>query len=137
MVRLDGEVPEEHGILCRRELENRGIAYDPHGYGRAGKENDFAGHVCVSFLPSWGMMRRETGPAAVIEMPATIAAVEGAFYCPDNTARNDYEFSEVSTWTGVDRFEALFAGPAEWRPINLQSEIWIPDGIPYREPWRS
>lgn len=120
----------KHGILCRRELDARGIDYEPHGYGRAGKEDEFAGHVCVSFLPSWGMMRRESGASAVIEMTSVVAAMKGAFYCPDNTARNDYEFDEVRTWTDIEHFEALFAGPTEWGLSNLQAEIWIPDGIP-------
>lgn len=120
----------EHGLLCRRELEARGIAYDPHGYGRAGKEEDFAAFVCVSFLPSWGMMRRETGPLAVIEMPSSIVAIDRSFYCPDNTARNDYEFEEVSLWTEMEHFEALFAGPNDWGLSNLQAEVWVPDGIP-------
>jgi len=40
-----------HGILCRRELQRRAISFDPHSYGAAGKAEDFAGHVCVSFHP--------------------------------------------------------------------------------------
>jgi hypothetical protein len=118
------------GLLCRRELEARHIAYDAHGYGRAGKEEDFAGFVCASFVPSWGMMRREIGPLAVIEMPSIIATADRSFYCPDNTARNDYEFDEVSTWTELEHFEAMFDNPNEWKLVNLQAEVWIPDGIP-------
>src|SRR3954447_25015130 len=62
----------ENGLLCRRELEARGIEYSPHGYGRAGKEDDFAGHVCLGFLPHWGMMRSETGPSAILDINADV-----------------------------------------------------------------
>ena len=119
----------QHGILCRRELNARGLPYEPHGYGRWGKEADFAGHVCLGFLPHWGMMSRETGPSAILEIQAAVVATPGTFFCPDNTARNEYDFSEVSTWGTAQHLEDLFAGPTEWKSENYQAEIWVPDGI--------
>jgi ssDNA thymidine ADP-ribosyltransferase, DarT len=120
----------EHGILCRRELEARGIVYDAHGYGREGKEQDFAGHVCVSFYPQKGMMRVEPGPLVLIEMRSEIVIWEGAFYSPQNTAKSEYEFSDLVNCTSVDDLDALFEGPTEWRLRDWQAEVWIPDGIP-------
>jgi hypothetical protein len=117
----------EHGLLPRRELDARGIAYAPHGYGRVGKEVDFAGHVVASFMPQWGMMRGESGPMAIFEIDAAIASIEGAFYCPENTARNDYEFTEVSTWTTATHLDDLFVGPADWEVVSYQAEIWVPE----------
>lgn len=119
----------EHGLLCRRELEARGIPYEPHGYGRSGKEDDFAGHVCLGFLPHWGMMSRATDPSAILEIRATVVAADGTFYCPDNTARNDYDFAVVSSWTSAQHLDDLFAGPTDWKSANYQAEIWVPDGI--------
>lgn len=119
----------EHGVLCRRELEARGISYEPHGYGRMGKEDDFAGHVCLGFLPHWGMMSRAAGPSAVLEVRASVLTREGTFFCPDNTARNDFDFAEVSSWTSAQHLDDLFAGPTEWKSANYQAEIWVPDGI--------
>ncbi|MBA2633780.1 MAG: DUF4433 domain-containing protein [Chloroflexi bacterium] len=119
----------EHGLLCRRELEARGLPYEPHGYGRAGKEDDFAGHVCLGFLPHWGMMRHETGPSAVLDIRASVVTTEGTFYCPDNTARNDYDFAEVSSWTSAQHLDDLFEGPTDYKSANYQAEIWVPDGI--------
>jgi hypothetical protein len=119
----------EYGVLCRRELEARGISYEPHGYGRAGKEDDFAGHVCLGFLPHWGMMRGETGPSAVLDIRASVVTIEGTFYCPDNTARNDYDFAEVSSWTSAQHLDELFAGPTDFKSANYQAEIWVPNGV--------
>lgn len=119
-----------HGILCRRELHRRGIAYDPHGYGAAGKETDFEGHVCVSFYPHKGMMKQQTGPPAIVVMPSIVAAAEGAFYCPENTAKNEYEFAEISSHVGVEDLDALFVDPDGWDLVDWQAEVWIPDGIP-------
>lgn len=119
----------EHGLLCRRELEARGIPYEPHGYGRAGKEDDFSGHVCLGFLPHWGMMSRATGPSAILEVRAMVVAIEGAFYCPDNTARNDYDFAEVSSWDSPQHLDDLFEDPTSWKSANYQAEIWVPNGI--------
>lgn len=115
----------ENGILPRRELDARGIAFDPHGYGRAGKEIDFAGHVGLTFMPHWGMMRGESGPSAIFEVDASISATIGAFYCPDNTARNEYEFDEVSTWTTAAHVDELFTGPTDWGLVSYQAEVWV------------
>ena len=128
----------QHGILCRRELNARGIAYDPHGYGRVGKEQDFYGHVCVSFYPQKGMMKSEAGTPAVIVMSSQVVIADGAFYCPQNTARADCEFDSLVACTSIDDLDALFEGPNEWRLRDWQAEVWIPDGIPvdqFREVW--
>jgi hypothetical protein len=119
----------EHGILCRSELERRGIPYIPHGYGRAGKEDEFAGHVCVSFHPQKGMMKSETGSLAVIVIDSEVVMIDGAFYCPQNTAKSEYEFEELVSHTSVDHLDELFEGPNEWRLIDWQAEVWIPEGI--------
>lgn len=122
-----------HGILCRRELDTGGIPYDPHGYGGYGKEEDFAGHVCVSFFPHKGMMRNEAGPPAIIELPSRVVIAEGAFYCPENTAKSEYDFETSTARTEVEHLDELFVGPDEWRLIDWQAEVWIPDGIPVRD----
>ncbi len=123
----------ERGILCRRELDRGGIDYDPHSYGGYGKEDDFAGHVCVSFFPHKGMMRNEAGPPAIIELSSRVVIAEGAFYCPENTAKSEYDYETSSARTEVEHLEELFEGPDEWRLIDWQAEVWIPDGIPVRE----
>jgi hypothetical protein len=116
----------EYGLLPRRELDARQIEYDPHGYGRAGKEEDFGGHVCLAFMPHWGMMSRESGPSAIIEIDAAVVGIDGAFYSPENTARNEYEFAEVSSWTTAQDLDDLFTGPSEWGLRSYQSEVWVP-----------
>lgn len=123
----------ERGLLCRDQLAAQGIAFHPHSYGRAGKAEDFAGHVCVSFFPQKGMMRSESGPPALIVLPSTVIAAEGAFYCPENTARNEDDFDELKSRTEVEHLEELFEGPDEWRLIDWQAEVWIPEGIPTEE----
>lgn len=120
----------QQGILCRRELEARRIGYCPHGYGRPGKELDFAGHVCVSFYPQRGMMRAETGAPAVIVMTSEVVAIEGTFYCPENTAKAEYEFDTLVMKTAVADLDELFEGPNEWRLKDWQAEVWIPEAIP-------
>jgi hypothetical protein len=119
----------EHGLLCRRELEARGIAYQPHGYGRAGKELEFAGHVVLGFLPHWGMMRSESGPVAILEINSRVVLADGTFFCPDNTARNDYDFSEASKWDAAKHLDDLFEDPTSYKSANYQAEIWVPDGV--------
>jgi hypothetical protein len=120
----------EHGILCRRELEARNIVYVPHSYGTYGKDEEFAGHVCVSFQPQKGMMRAETGPVAVIEMRSILVAMEGTFYSPVNSARNDYDFSDLSTRTSAEDLDALFQSPTSWWLIDWQAEVWLPVSVP-------
>lgn len=120
----------EHGLLCRRELEARRVAYEPHGYGRAGKDKEFADFICLSFLPHWGMMGRASGPVAVIELTSDVLTIEGTFYCPGNTARNDYNFDEVETWTKPEDLEDLFTGPDDFELVDRQAEVWVPDRIP-------
>lgn len=119
-----------HGLLCRRELDSRGIAYDPHSYGALGKEQDFSGHVCVSFYPQKGMMRTETGAPAILVMKSDIVAAEGTFYCPNNTARSEYVFDEISRRTAVEDLDDLFQGPTEWALRDWQAEVWIPVAVP-------
>ena len=119
-----------HGILCRRELDRRGIAYDGHSYGTAGKDKEFEGHVCVSFYPHKGMMKQATGAPAIIVMSSIVVAAEGAFYCPENTAKNEYEFTEISSHTQVEHLDELFAAPDAWELVDWQAEVWIPEGIP-------
>jgi ssDNA thymidine ADP-ribosyltransferase DarT-like protein len=119
----------QHGILSRCELERRGIPYIKHGYGRAGKEQDFADHVCVSFYPQKGMMKSETGALAVFVMDSEIVITEGSFYCPQNTAKSEYEFDELVNCSSVDHLDGLFKGPNEWDLIDWQAEVWIPDCI--------
>lgn len=119
----------EHGLLCRRELDARGIPYQPHGYGRAGKELEFAGHVVLGFLPHWGMMRSESGPSAILEIDSRVLLSEGTFFCPDNTARNDYDFAEASTWSSAQHLDDLFEDPTSYKSANYQAEIWVPDGV--------
>ena len=128
----------EHGILCRCELERRGIPYIQHGYGRAGKEQDFAGHVCVSFYPQKGMMKSETGALAVLVIDSDVVITDGSFYCPQNTAKSEYEFDELVSRSSVDHLDELFMRPNEWELIDWQAEVWIPDGIVvnhFREIW--
>ncbi len=119
-----------HGILCRDELERRGIAFVGHGYGGYGKEEDFAGHVCVSFHPQKGMMRSETGPTVLIELPCRVVAAEGAFYCPENTAKSEYDFLSASQRTGLEHLDELFEGPGARRLVDWQAEVWVPYGVP-------
>ena len=123
----------QHGLLCRNQLDARGIGYRPHSYGRLGKAEEFAGHVCVSFFPQKGMMRSESGPPALIVLPGRVIAAEGAFYCPGNTARNEDDFDDLRLRTEVEHLEELFEGGDEWRLIDWQAEVWIPDGIPIDE----
>jgi hypothetical protein len=128
----------EHGILCRSKMDEQGISFTLHGYGRAGKENDFDGHVCVSFHPQKGMMRSETGALAVIVLDTDVVIIEGAFYCPQNTAKSEYEFDELVRRTSADHLDELFEGPNERRLVDWQAEVWIPDCIPvdyFREIW--
>ena len=120
----------EHGILCRGELERRGTPYIQHGYGRAGKEQEFANHVCVSFHPQKGMMKSETGALAVIVINSEVVITEGSFYCPQNTAKSEYEFDNLIRHTSVDDLDGLFTGPNEWHLIDWQAEVWIPEHIP-------
>jgi hypothetical protein len=75
------------------------------------------------------MMSRATGPTAVLEIRATVVLADGAFFCPDNTARNDYDFAEVSSWTSSQHLDDMFAGPTDWKSADYQAEIWVPDGI--------
>jgi hypothetical protein len=114
-------------------MDRRRIAYDPHSYGAIGKELDFQGHVCVSFHPHKGMMKNESGPTALIEIPSRIVALEGAFYSPENTAKSEYDFDEVSQRTALEDLDSLFEGPDVWRLVDWQAEVWIPDGIPVAE----
>src|ERR1700686_3568085 len=78
----------QHGILSRNHLEKLGLPFIKHGYGTAGKEAQFGGFVCISFQPQKGMMRRETEPQALLEVRPELIYVEGAFYCPGNSAKN-------------------------------------------------
>ncbi len=128
---LTSQLPSilEYGLLCRSELERRGIAYTEHGYGRAGKEEDFAGHVCVSFYPQRGMMKSETGALVVIEIDPEVVIIEGSFYCPHNTAKSEYEFDELVSNTSVDDLDELFTGPNDRRLVDWQAEVWIPERI--------
>jgi hypothetical protein len=129
---LAAQIPSilEYGLLCPRILQEWGIAHEAHGYGAAGKDVQFAGYVCLSFLPHWGMMSRASGPVAIIEMTSAVLMVDGTFYCPGNTARNDYDFDEVSTWTGEEHLEALFEDPTSYRVKDIQAEVWVPERIP-------
>lgn len=120
----------QHGLLCRRELDGRGVSYEPHGYGRAGKEEEFAGYLCFSFLPHWGMMANASGPVAVIELTSRLVALEGAFFCPGNSARNDYDFDDLSRCTSVDDFDGLFTGLTDWDLVDRQAEVWVPSVVP-------
>ena len=119
----------QNGLLCRRELEARGIAYQPHGYGRAGKEKDFEGHIALGFLPQWGMMHSESGPSAIVEVNAKVVMAQGTFFCPDNTARNEYDFAEARTWTAARHLDDFFEDPTSFKSKNWQAEIWVPDAI--------
>lgn len=119
----------QHGILCRSRLELRDLTYTAHGYGRAGKEAEFADHVCVSLYPQKGMMRRASEPQALFEVKPELLYVDGAFYCPGNSAKNEYDFEELVKKTALDDLEELFEGPTEWRLKDWQAEIWIPGYI--------
>jgi hypothetical protein len=119
-----------HGILCRRELERRGIRYRGHSYGALGKDRDFADYVCVSFYPQKGMMGRGTESPVIIELPSWVTAIEGSFYCPGNSASSKYTFVEVATWTTLKHLDALFSRPDEPELNDWQAEVWIPNGIP-------
>jgi hypothetical protein len=55
--------------------------------------------------------------------------VEGSFYCPGNSARNEYEFDDLVKKTTVADLEELFEGPDAWRLKDWQAEIWIPGYI--------
>lgn len=119
----------EHGILCRHRLREKGIAFSEHGYGRAGKDLQFDHYVCVSLYPQKGMMRRETGPLALLEVQPALLYVDRAFYCPGNSARNEYDFDELVAKTELVHLEELFEGPGEWRLKDWQAEIWVPEFI--------
>lgn len=129
---LASQIPSilEHGLLCPRALQERGIAYEAHGYGAADKDRQFSGYVCLSFLPHWGMMSRASRPVAIIEMASAVLTIDGTFYCLGNTARNDYDFAEVSTWTGQEHLEALFEDATSRRVKDIQAEVWVPERIP-------
>lgn len=129
---LASQIPSilEHGLLCPRLLQERGITYEAHGYGAAGKDVQFADYVCMSFLPHWGMMSRASGPVAIIEMTGVVLTIDETFYCPGNTARNDYDFDEVSNWTEQEHLEALFEDENTYRVRDIQAEVWVPEGVP-------
>ncbi len=119
----------QRGILCRSILEKIGLAFTSHGYGNDQKEAQFAGHVCISLYPQKGMMRRATEPQALFEVKPELLYVDGSFYCPGNSARNEYQFDELVTKNSVADLEDLFEGPNEWRLKDWQAEIWIPGYI--------
>jgi hypothetical protein len=129
---LASQIPSilQHGLVCPRDLQARSIKYETHGYGTVGKDKQFAGFIVLSFLPHWGMMARATGPTAIIEMTSAVLAIDGTFYCPGNSARNDYVFDEVSTWTQLDDLQDLFEGPDGYRVKDIQAEVWIPGTVP-------
>jgi len=105
------------------------MVFAEHGYGRVGKALQFDHYVCVSLYPQKGMMRRETGPLSLLEVRPELLYVEGSFYCPGNSARNDYEFDELVGKTELAHLEDLFEGPGEWKLRDWQAEIWIPEYI--------
>jgi len=78
------------------------------------------------------MMKAETGAPAVIVITSAVVVIDGTFYCPENTAKSEYEFAELVSHTSVEHLDELFEGSTEWKLRDWQKEVWIPDGIPVR-----
>lgn len=119
----------QRGILCRSRLQTLGLKYTRHGYGTAGKEAQFGEYVCISLYPQKGMMQRATEPQALFEVRPELIYVEGVFYCPGNSAKNEYQFDDLVQKTTVADLDELFEGPNEWRLKDWQAEIWVPGYI--------
>jgi len=79
------------------------------------------------------MMKNEGGPSALIELPSRLVAIEGAFYCPENTAKSEYDFETASQRTGAEHLDELFTGQDQWWLVDWQAEVWIPGGLPVSE----
>jgi hypothetical protein len=109
-------------------MEERSIPYTPHSYGSERKAREFGGHVCASFYPQMGMMRTMTEAQALLLLDPELLCVEGTFFCPENTAKTEYEFATCCHWTAASDLDDLFENPASDWLKDWQAEIWIPDG---------
>jgi hypothetical protein len=55
--------------------------------------------------------------------------LDGAFYCPGNSAKNEYKFDDLVQKTAVADLEEFFEGPDKWWLKDWQAEIWVPGYI--------
>ena len=92
-------------------------------------QQHFAGHVCISFYPQLGMMRRQNEPQALLVLPTDLVCVAGTFFVPANSARAEFSFDECCQWTTVDDLEDLFEAADSHRLKDWQAEVWVPDGV--------
>lgn len=118
----------EEGLLSRAEMDARGIVYVGHGWGRPGKEQELEDYVCCSFVPHWGMLRKETEPQGVLELSPDLIWRKGTIFCPDNSASNEFNLDMLRDNNTVETFDAMFNSPDISFPTPYQCEV-----LGYRE----
>lgn len=112
-------------LLSRAEMDARNINYVGHGWGRPGKEVELEDYVCCSFVPHWGMLRRETEPQAVFELAPKLIWREGTLFCPGNSASNEFDLEFLRDKNTVETFDEMFDNPFTGFPTPYQCEVLV------------
>lgn len=120
----------EGGLLSRAEMDRRGIQYVRHGWGRPGKEKELEDYVCCSFVPHWGMLRRETEPQAVLKLKPDLIWRDGTLFCPGNSASNLYDLNSLRNLSTMEAFDAMFPNLHTGFPEPYQCEVMVRGYIP-------
>lgn len=118
------------GIMCRALLEANGISFVGHGWGRAGKDEEFADYICCGFLPPWGMMHREADPICVVEVSASLISRPGTLFCPDNSAFNHFTLEGLKAASDAASFDAMFPNQTTYKTSSHQAEVLVHRSIP-------
>jgi hypothetical protein len=116
-------------ILSRQAQRAAGIKTEKvhfWGHGFQALED----RICLCFVPPLGLIRREKGRMAVIEVSPEVIAWEGTCFSPRNTASSLITPEEVDSRRGLESFEALFRSSRSSALVNRSAEVLVAERIP-------
>jgi hypothetical protein len=124
---------QQAAILSLRERDARGIpspdGEGTHYWGSADKQEALADFVVCSFMPAWWMCRRHDEELAMVVLDAaSVCTMDGACFCPGNSAYNDFPAEGILRASGIEAFDACFQNPETYQASD--AEIFAPSAIP-------
>ncbi|MEW5693427.1 MAG: DarT ssDNA thymidine ADP-ribosyltransferase family protein [Candidatus Hydrogenedentota bacterium] len=122
------------GLLSRNKMRELNIQPTKlHGWGRKGKQEEFASYICLSINLPRGMIKKENrGDIFIFEIDIWVAALSDTLFSLKNTAYDGVELENVKGRDNLESLCDLFIDDDTAKLKNLMSEILIKDIVPLK-----
>ncbi|HEX76916.1 MAG TPA: DUF4433 domain-containing protein [Dehalococcoidia bacterium] len=121
------------GLFSRAERRKRDIQAREHSWGRSGREIEFRDYISCSLDPPYGMIEREQGNLALLEINPLLICNDDTLFCPAWSSFDKFDLDYLRQKNTPADFDNLFPNPTSSEPRFLGAEILIKTHVPILE----